>query len=89
MADPSMSSKKQVNVDGIDASSVNPLSSTASPGSPVSSSDVYGGSVVIEQLKSDPLYRHFLDDDFDAKSVAAKAVENLAITDHLAKIAAG
>ncbi|XP_022671162.1 conserved oligomeric Golgi complex subunit 5-like isoform X2 [Varroa destructor] len=51
--------------------------------------DVYGESVVIEQLRSDTLYRHFLDDDFDAKSVAAKAVENLAITDHLAKISAG
>ncbi|OQR77807.1 conserved oligomeric Golgi complex subunit 5-like [Tropilaelaps mercedesae] len=70
--------------------SVNPLSSTSAE-SPTSS-ETYGafmGSVVIEQLRSDPLYRNFLEDDFDAKLVAAKAVENLAITDHLAKIAAG
>lgn len=46
-------------------------------------------NVIVEQLRSDPFYRLFLGPDFDAKFVAAKAVENLAITDHLSKIAAG
>lgn len=54
-----------------------------------SSTDSSPMGLIIPQLRSDPLYCEFLDDDFDAKTVAAKAVENLAITDNLAKISAG
>ncbi|XP_003739124.1 conserved oligomeric Golgi complex subunit 5 [Galendromus occidentalis] len=53
------------------------------------SADSSPSGLIIPQLRSDPLYCEFLDDDFDAKTVAAKAVENLAITDNLAKISAG
>ncbi|XP_064633908.1 conserved oligomeric Golgi complex subunit 5-like [Lineus longissimus] len=44
---------------------------------------------VISQLEDDEVFEKFLQDDFDAKAYATKAIQGLAITRQLAKLAEG
>ncbi|KAH7976733.1 hypothetical protein HPB52_018725 [Rhipicephalus sanguineus] len=46
-------------------------------------------SGVLEQFADDAVYKQFLHDDFDAKAVACNAIQDLAISQHLAKLATG
>ncbi|KAH9363649.1 hypothetical protein HPB48_000002 [Haemaphysalis longicornis] len=46
-------------------------------------------SGVLEQFANDAVYNQFLRDDFDAKTVACSAIQDLSISQHLAKLATG
>ncbi|KAL1482907.1 hypothetical protein MTO96_033491 [Rhipicephalus appendiculatus] len=46
-------------------------------------------SGVLEQFADDAVYKQFLHDDFDAKAVACNAIQDLAISQHLGKLATG
>ncbi|KAK8780869.1 hypothetical protein V5799_017800 [Amblyomma americanum] len=46
-------------------------------------------SGVLEQFEDDAVYKQFLLDDFDAKSVACNAIQDLSISQHLSKLATG